>query len=104
MADPLLEYSKVTDDRSPESTIDNSTQRSLQCSFHLEWLWNFTHHTNTQLPIIFDCVSSEFCSFRIYFNPETQCYLVEICHAWNEGITPAVQRDISVRRNDFRRL
>ena len=28
MADPLLEYSKLSDDRSPESTIDNSTQVS----------------------------------------------------------------------------
>jgi len=28
MADPLLEHSNVSDDRSSESTIDNSTQRS----------------------------------------------------------------------------
>jgi len=27
MADQLLEYSKMSDDRSPESTNDNSTQR-----------------------------------------------------------------------------
>ena len=28
-------------------------------------------------------------------------YLVDICHAWNKGLTPTIQRDISVRRNGF---
>jgi len=62
-----------------------------------------TLHTTQTLSCLLSLIAHPLNSVHLeyFFNPETQCYLVEICHAWNEGLTPAIQCYISVRRNDF---
>jgi hypothetical protein len=38
MADPLLEYSKLSDDRSPVSAIDNTVRSEILCALRLQYV------------------------------------------------------------------